>query len=346
MGKCWLMTSQHGSLLHIPAQRFARWDMYNNQVSGNYSVMKKRPLDLNLLRSLDALLQEQNVTRAAERLNVTQQAMSGTLARLRDHFDDQILIRVGRQLQPTTLGRSLEKPVREAILRAEIAFETVPHFDPMTTSRVIRIALSDYATLVLLPKLLSRLSREAPNISVRVQNISPDNMRQIEAGEIDMCLTAGDWKLYTKFQPSSEIHSEPVFTDDFVCLVDEKHPQVGDNITREKYLQLHHVATAFGTGAISMVEGAWAAERLAIKVAATSPSFSSQLFMLPNTYLVATVQRKLANILAPTLRLRVLECPISVGTLQEILVWHSRHDDALVHSFIRGLILETAATLD
>jgi hypothetical protein len=105
--------------------------------------------DLNLLRSLDALLAERNVTRASERLFVTQQAMSGALRRLREHFENELLVRVGRQMELTPLARSLALPVREALLKAETALNTQPSFDPVTAKGTVRVAMSDYTSLVL-----------------------------------------------------------------------------------------------------------------------------------------------------------------------------------------------------
>lgn len=308
--------------------------------------MKKKLFDLNLLRALDALLEEENVTRAAEALCVTQQAMSGSLARLRDHFEDQLLTRVGRGLQLTPLARSLVQPVREAILRAEIALETRPDFEPSSATHVIRIVMSDYATLVFLPQFLRRLSQQAPNISVIVSNISPKTMHELEAGEIDMCMTVGDWTLFPNFRHVEEMRTARIFSDSFVCVVDRNHPTVGDHLTLEQYVQLRHCAVFFGPTISAIVESAWRSERLPIRVSATAPSFASQLFMLPGTNLIATAQRKLANVLAPTLGLRTLECPINIEPLQETLLWHPRQDDAPAHEFVRRLIIATAAELD
>src|ERR1700757_4799238 len=110
--------------------------------------MQIRRFDLNLLPSLDALLAHQNVTRAAEQLFVMQQAMSGALSRLRAHFEDELLIRVGRHLELTPLAKSLVRPVREALLASQAALDTRPSFDPATARRPCRIAMSDYASLV------------------------------------------------------------------------------------------------------------------------------------------------------------------------------------------------------
>ncbi len=304
-----------------------------------------KPFDLNLLRSLDALLQEENVTRAAARLNVTQQTMSGSLSRLRDHFGDPILVRVGRRLRLTPLGRSLLQPVREAILRADFALETQPHFEPRHAVREFTLAMSDYATLVFLPHFLRRLAKQAPGISIRVRSISPDNLREIVSGELDMCLTAGDWNLYPNFKPSDVIRSVSVFHDDFVCVVDERHPLAGAGITMEDYLAANHNAVEFGPGTHAVVESAWAAARLSLKVAVTAPNFASQLFMLPHTDLVATTQRKLAAVLAPALGLQMIECPFAINELQEVLIWHARNDEAPAHKFLRDVMSEAAKDL-
>lgn len=308
--------------------------------------MSKSHFDLNLLRALDALLAERNVTRAAERQFVTQQAMSGTLAKLRTHFADELLVRIGRRLELTPLGRSLVEPVREALLHAEAALATQPFFDPSSARRVMHIAMSDYATLVILPPFLKKLHREAPLITCHIHPLDQHSLAAIIAGELDMCVTAGDWTLYPGFRRAADVRTQRMFDDDFVCAVDETHPDVTGTMTLELYRRLPHIATRLGPSIQTVVEQAWAAAQIPLSIAATAPNFSSVLFMLPGTPMVATVQRRLCQVLAPSLKLATLECPIAIKPLEEVLIWHARQEDAPAYRFVREAFLAVARDIE
>ena len=127
--------------------------------------MRYRRLDLNLLVALDALLSEKSVTRAASKLNITQPAMSGALARLRDYFEDPLVVQVGRQMELTPLAVSLVAPVHDIILRIDSAIATEPAFEPRESKRHFSITASDYVIRVFLLDVLKRVHREAPGVS-------------------------------------------------------------------------------------------------------------------------------------------------------------------------------------
>ena len=302
--------------------------------------------DLNLLRSLDALLTEQNVTRAAERLFVTQQAASGALHRLRDHFADELLTRVGRHLELTPLALSLKLPVREALLAAQVALEARPMFEPATATGSCRIAMSDFGIFVLLPRFLQRLTAQAPGVRCLVEPVTPESFSRLVTGDLDFCMTAHDWRLYGITRPSPDIRSEPMFYEDFVCVADGQHVDVEQGISLEAYIAHRHNSVVFGHGIATIVERAWSAAGIDIEISATAPSFSSQIFMLPGTPLVATAQRRLAALLAPTLGLSVVECPMEVPTLQENLMWHKRSELHPKHEFLRDLLKASGAELE
>lgn len=308
--------------------------------------MSKPHFDLNLLRALDALLTERNVTRAAVRQFVTQQAMSGTLAKLRAHFGDELLIRIGRRFELTPLGRSLVDPVREALLHAEAALATQPFFDPSSARRVMHIAMSDYASLVILPRFLQRLQRTAPFITCHFHRLDQHSLAAIIAGELDMCITAGDWTLYPEFRRAADVRTQRMFHDEFVCAVDKNHADVRKAMSLDLYSRLPHVATRLGPGIQTVVEQGWAAAQLPLTIAATAPNFSSVLFMLPGTQLVGTVQRRLCDVLAPSLGLATYECPIPIKPLEEVLIWHGRQDTAPGHKYVRDAFLTVARDLE
>jgi DNA-binding transcriptional LysR family regulator len=292
------------------------------------------------LVALDALLTERNVTRAAERLFVTQQAMSASLGRLREHFDDELLIRVGREMMTTPMAEALARPVREALLSAERALTAEPHFNPATANRRFRVSLSDYASFVVLPRLLQLVTSVAPGIVIEVEPLAPNLPSRIANGEIAFSITTSDFSSFGVSRPSDALILEPLFTDDFVCVVDRNHPLIQDGISRGQYEQASHNLAQFGRPTETSVEKAWRHEGIAPVVGAVAPGFVAILFMLPGTPLVGTVQRRLAEAVAPKLGLRTYECPIPVASLNEDLVWHERDRMDPAHAFLRKLCHE------
>lgn len=312
-------------------------------VWGAPSAMQLSHFDLNLLRALDILLTERNVTRAAERLCVTQQAASSALQRLRHHFDDELLTRVGRHLELTPLARSLIMPVREALLTVQAALDARPHFDPATARYKCRIAMSDYCLHVILPHLLRYLTITAPNMQCAVETLGPASFDRLEMGELDFCLTAHDMRLYGTHRPSRHIRTMPLFRDDFVCVADPAHVDIADGMSLRTYRRARHNTVDFGEDLKTIVEDAWASSSTEFDIAVLVPNFAAQIFMLPGTPLVATSQRRLANTLAPRLGLAVAECPMKLPQLQEILFWHERSEQDPARIFVRkafGLMVD------
>ncbi len=307
--------------------------------------MELSHFDLNLLRALDILLAERNVTHAAQRMFVTQQAASSALQRLRRHFDDELLVRVGRHMELTPLAQSLLVPVREALLTVQSALDTRPHFDPATAAYVCRIAMSDYCLHVILPRLLRRLTNSAPNIHFKVETLSPESFARLEMGDLDFCLTAHDLRLYGSHLPSVHIHTMPLFRDDFVCVADPQHVDISDGISLQTYRRARHNTVDFGADLRTIVQNAWAATKTHFDVAVMVPNFAAQIFMLPGTSLIATSQRRLAYTLAPRLGLAVAECPLKLPYLKEILFWHERTEQDPARIFIREALGTVAAEL-
>lgn len=301
--------------------------------------------DLSLLRALDALLSERHVTRAAERLFVTQQAMSGSLGRLRDHFGDELLTRVGRSLELTPLGKALADPVREALLTVETAVRAKPHFDPKTMEAQFRIAMSDYASFVLMPALLRYLAENAPGITCVVEPIDNMSVRNVAYGELDFCLAPSHWELISEKHLPPEIESGLLFEEDFVCLVDPKNDMVGDSLTIKDYTRLTHNILGLGTGTESLVEHTWRTLGLEPKIVARAPSFAALIFMIPGTPIITTAHRRLAQALGPALGLRIVECPIAIPVLRENLAWHVRNTLDPFHSYVRQIMYQVSGAL-
>jgi DNA-binding transcriptional LysR family regulator len=306
--------------------------------------LEPKDFDLNLLRSLDALLEEVNVTRAAERLYITQPAMSGALRRLREYFNDELLVRSGQRMERTPMGESLRDPVRTLLSDVQAAVETCPRFDPKTSEESFSVSISDYGALILMPEVLRLLSADAPHVSCNVQLLCNDAFAQLEKGDLDFVIAADHWGLYGNYKPTPDICTAELFRDDFVCVVDRGNEMVGGDLTVERYCALPHNSVSFGRGVDSLVEVAWDAAGLSLQIMAKAPDFSSLVLMVPGTPLIATAQRRLCEALSPAFPLRILECPIPIQPLCETMVWHVRSESDPAHRFMRD-IFQKAATM-
>lgn len=303
-----------------------------------------RKFDFNLLRALDVLLHERNVTRAANELHVTQQAMSGSLKRLRHHFDDELLMRVGHHLEPTPLALALVEPVRDAILQIELALETAPVFSPELTKRHFRVAMSDHASLTLLPHLMAYLAHRSPSITFEIRPVDKDGLYDLDVGNLDFCIFPQSLHLYQSGS-SDCIRTMPLFTDDFVCVVDRNNPDVGRTLTLDQYVTMRHTAMMIGGGVRSLVEDAWLLNNISPPIAATASNFSYLISMIPGTPLIATVHRRVAMRFKQMLPIRLLKCPFKIDCLQQQLNWHMRYDKDPAHRFVRQAFVSASAEM-
>lgn len=302
--------------------------------------------DLNLLRALDVLLEERNVTYAANRLCVTQPAMSAALQRMRDFFGDQLLVRVGREMELTPRARSLIGPVRDLLLMARGTLDTQPSFDPTATRRFFRIAMSDYAAFVLMPRIIAHLASAAPYLACHVEGLTGASFGKLAHNDVDFCISSDDWRLYGDVKPGLDLRMAPLFSDSFVCVVDKASAYCDRAFSVADYKAAAHAAVRIARGVSSIVDRACLMADLSLNVAVTAPSFSTLLLMIPGTPLVATTQARLAKVMLRSLPLRELPCPIPIPELREVLVWHTRNDFDPGHAFMRSVIEQAAREVE
>lgn len=174
-------------------------------------------LDLNLLRALDVLLDEGNVSRAAERLFVSQSAMSGMLARLRESFDDPLFIRTQYGMEPTQRAKSLQKPLKQVLADIQTMYQT-PDFDPKTATMVFKVGATDYAFYSVVLPFLQKIQVLAPNIKVAllpIQQGSPSE--RLNKGELDVALL-------TASETHDNLYAKKLYDEEYVCVMREQHP--------------------------------------------------------------------------------------------------------------------------
>lgn len=302
--------------------------------------MRFHKLDLNLLVALDALLTHRHVTRAAERLCLSQSAMSGSLARLRTHFKDDLIVQVGRKMVLTPLGESIAQPLRDLLAQTEALINSKPSFDPASSDRTFVVIMSDYAAQVLMMRVLQSIAREAPNVKVTIDRLTEDNLEGFKRGENELLLIAEQGSV-------GNCERDHIFHDDYVCVAWSGNKNVGRTITTEQYLSMPHVVAQFPYGRLNTHDEQHL-QRIGMKrnVAVTTPTFTLVPLFVIGTDRIATVHSRLAFQCAQYLPLKILPSPIKFPVLREVLQWqpHLSTDPAL-HWF-RDLLKRTAEEIE
>lgn len=296
-------------------------------------------LDLNLLVVLDALLQEKNATRTGERLGLSQSAVSGVLARLREYFNDELLVQVGRHFVLTPLAASLVQPVQSLLQQVEVTIAIKAQFDPATSTRQFTIMGSDYAMTVLLTKALLRIRDEAPGITIIMQQTTNNWQEDLPRGAIDFVMIPEAFTL-------DNLPQTLLFQDDFTCVVWEQNTLVGDTLTVAQYQELKHIGMAFGPTLNPSIEQ-HLLEQSGIHrhVQVVAPTFSLLPLLVVGTNQVATMHTRLAKLAAAYLPLRLLPPPIPLLPMKEMLQWPAHHTEEPGSQWLRIILQEVAASL-
>jgi len=307
--------------------------------------MQFHRFDLNLLIALDTLLREKNITRAAEKVFVSQPAMSAALHRLRDYFDDPLLVRVGRDMELSPRGQSLVDPVREALLLIQATLGTQPTFTAATTQREFTLILSEEAVPGLLPAILERVSTDAQGIRIKIELVSQAALSRVEYGEVDLCLCLDSLRLFDVRAYPDALRSVRLRPVRWVCAVDRDHPSVKDSISTEQYFSLPHVfgrPNGYTTTAEELVRRLLDIE---IPVHITVPSLLHLPLVLRGTRLIATMPERVAQMFASTLPIKTFPLPFATPALHEILLWHKRNESDPAHAWLRELLVRLTQQL-
>ncbi len=273
-------------------------------------------LDLNLLVALDALLTERSVSLAADRLCLSQSATSSALGRLREYFGDELLVVKGRSMILTARAEELIEPVRAVLEQIRTTVSVAPPFDPATADRVVRIMASDYSTEVLLTGVLADLEKAAPNMRFEIQPMHDTPIEAIERGYIDLLLTI-DYAI------SSDHPSQLLFEDDYVVVGDRNNPALAAPMTRDLYFSLGHVTARFGKARVPAFED-WFVRRQKQqrRVEVVAPSFLSLPGLVVGTNRIATMHRRMAEMVVRTQPLVMREIPFAIPPIRESIQWN------------------------
>ena len=296
-------------------------------------------LDLNLLVSLDALLRERSVTRAAQRLNLSQPALSASLGRLRRHFGDELLVRTGNSHQLTPLATQLAARTAVALAGVERVFTARSEFDPALCEREFTVLISDYAAVVLGPTLVRLVAERAPRARVNLSYHSPTVVAQaaerLRTSDV-MVIPVG----FLLDLPHLEL-----YTDRWVCLVATDHPDVGVAVTTEQLSELpwvttYHEPTAYTPAGRQM-------ELLGVepRTQVVTDGFLPVAALVAGSRRIALIQERLLATIPSGLRVRAAELPFDALPLVESLWWHPVSELDPEHRFLRETVADAAAVV-
>ncbi|MBA2933494.1 LysR family transcriptional regulator [Sphingomonas sp. CGMCC 1.13654] len=302
--------------------------------------------DLNLLVALDALLTEKHVTRAAEKLCVSQPAMSAALSRLRAYFDDQLLTKVGAGLELTPRAQELSGEVRDVIFRIRSTLRTEPTFDPSTGEREFRLLMSDYSASVFMPALTRSLLTDAPGVRCMIEHLAPDSLTRIDHGVAEFCITVEQRELLEETLIAETLSGAPLFEDDFVVVVDAASAAAEEPLTLDGLLARPYVEVRFSYAVFSVVETAIRQQRLALRPKLVMPGFTEAAGLISGTGMATIIPRQLARRIGPTFGLTTMEAPFPLPRLRETLIWHKRNDADPAHRWFRDYLLRVATGLN
>jgi DNA-binding transcriptional LysR family regulator len=296
-----------------------------------------RRLDLSLLEPLYALLDERHVTRAAHRCDMSQSAMSRALDRLRSALDDELLVRSRGAYERTPRGDQLLGDL-QALLPGLDAAVRGNRFDPATSNDRFCIATTDYAASILVPAVLERVATAAPSVRIEVVAWNDRVFDDIEGGRIHLAVIG--------VRPPEPFESEPLFSDEFVCVVAENHPLLGSRVTLKRYVEYEHAVVAIGkNGGQPWIERALAARGLERRVAYRSPFQLSAMLAASQSTMICTTARRLATQLAPVANVRLLSAPRELPKIAYRMAWHRRLRDDAAQSWLRHQLSAIAKQL-
>ncbi|VVE62543.1 Nodulation protein D 2 [Pandoraea anapnoica] len=278
--------------------------------------MRFNKLDLNLLVALDALLSERSISRAAEKVHLSQSAMSNALSRLREYFDDELLVQVGRKMEPTPRAEGLADAVRDILVRVEASISTPPTFVATESTRVFRLLVSDFTLSTLIPHFLKRVYAQAPNVRIELCPQVAQAARSLERADVDMLIIPIDYC-------TGEHPTDILFEEDYCCVMWNEAALAGTAITREQYLGAGHIVVT--PGHVDTAIADWFGERIGVqrKVEVTTFGFAAPAQLVVGTQRVATMHRRLADHARRSLPIVICDLPITTPKMQQAMQWHS-----------------------
>lgn len=293
--------------------------------------------DLNLMRVFLTVLHERSVTRAAQRLNLTQPAVSYALARLRERFDDPLFVRTATGMQPTPIAFALAGPIERGMNSFAEAVNLRQRFDPATSTRRFRLSMSDIGEMVFLPVLMERLHALAPRLRVEVVEIALEQLPQaLKDGEVDLAIgnLAGLGR-HTR-------HAD-LFSERYACMGRRGHPVLSAGLTRGQFKRLDHILVAARGSAHRLLDDVLGEAGLHRQPYLTLPHFSAAAEIVRRTDLTVTLPYRAALWFNRDNAFEIRPLPIALPPLCVTVHWHPRFESDPGTMWLRNLVETTLA---
>ena len=305
-------------------------------------------IDLNLLLALDALIRERSVTKAAQRAGVTQSAMSHTLRRLRELFDDPLLVRGRGGMLLTPRAEALAVPLRSGLVSLARTLAEPQAFAPKHASRTFRIASPDLFDALVLPTLLQRLGRDAPGVDLAVLPMPQRLSDSLETGDVDLVIypvLLGPDPFDLGIQVDAELQTRTLFRDSFRCFMRSDHPALESRrFTLKAYTRLKHILVSPGGAGPGVVDRVLDARGLQRRIALRVPHFATALEVLAQSDLILTAPSSLSQCTAAsTLAFRT--APLDIPEHAVTMIWHPRFTEDPAHRWLRELMVDVTSAV-
>ena len=302
--------------------------------------MRYKGIDLNLFAALEVLLTERNVTRAAAQLNLSQSATSSALARLREQFDDELLVQAGRELHRSPFAEEILPRLRAVLAHVDNDLINLRVTDPRKAVRNIKIMASDYVALAMLGRCLAEISAEAPGVTFDIVPVSNNLPKVIEDYSVDLLITLD---LYISRQHPSALF----FEDDYVALACAGNEALAERLTMEEFLSSPQVSVRLQRES-GQTHDEWFLEQSGFQkaTAVTVRSHALVPYFIVGTKRIATLHRRQATIFARQFPLRVLELPMLIPSVREMLQWHQSNDGDPVLEYLRKRFSDVATNYE
>ena len=292
--------------------------------------MQLNRIDMNLLVVLETIYTEGGITRAAEKLHLTQPALSHSLARLRDMFKDPLFVREGRAMTPTPLARKLIEPLRRSLRSMETALNEVQRFDPATTQRRFSIGLRDVLEATVLPPLMKRISAAAPRVDIVAL--------RLERRELDAELASGavDVALDVLLPHGERVHHQRMALDRLVVVARKNHPAVRKALDLKTYLDLEHVAVSSRRAGPGLEDTELARRGLQRHIRLRCQHYFAACRVVAQSDLLLTMPERYAGEANRQYGNRILPLPFKAPSLDAYLYWHSNVEQEPANCWLRA----------
>jgi DNA-binding transcriptional LysR family regulator len=297
-------------------------------------------MDLNLLLYFDALISEGQVSRAAERVNLSQPAMSLALKRLRELFGDPLLVRTSNGMVPTSRARELIGPVRELLRQSEDLLRPRGQFVPAEASGSLVLISTDYVSLLLMPPLTREIERIAPRVQINAKAVDPEQLKYLfESGHVDIGVGYA-------VNPPGEMRIRHAFEENLVCIARADHPSIQGRLTLEQFTTIPHVQIRPGDMRYAvLLDRALSLHGVEARIGAVVHDFIVAPEIVASTHMIAVVPQRMARRYGQALGLQILPLPVDVPALIFSMIWHERTHREPLYQWLRELVLRICATL-